>query len=42
MSIFTILTAVIVLGIVWGGVAFFLSRAMKYEKLKEENGKKKD
>ena len=39
MNIFTIITAVIVLGIVWGGVTFFLTRAMKYEKLKEENGK---
>ena len=40
MNIFTIITAVVVLGIVWGGVVFFLSRAMKYEKLKETNGQK--
>ena len=40
MNIFTIVTAVVVLGIVWGGVIFFLTRAMKYEKLKEENGQK--
>jgi hypothetical protein len=40
MNIFTILTAVIVVGVVWGGVIFFLSRAMKYEKLKENNGEK--
>jgi hypothetical protein len=40
MSIFTILTAVIVVGLVWGGVTFFLTRAMKYEKLKEGNGEK--
>ena len=40
MNIFAIITAVIVVGIVWGGVTFFLSRAMKYEKLKEENGEK--
>ncbi len=40
MNIFTILTAVIVLGIVWGGLIFFLTRAMKYEKMKSENGKK--
>jgi hypothetical protein len=40
MSIFTILTAVIVVGVVWGGVTFFLTRAMKYEKLKERNGEK--
>jgi hypothetical protein len=40
MNIFTILTAVIVLGIVWGGLIFFLTRALKYEKIKTENGKK--
>lgn len=40
MNILTILTAVIVLGIVWGGLVFFLVRAMKYEKLKTENGEK--
>ncbi|HKI78279.1 MAG TPA: MetS family NSS transporter small subunit [Ignavibacteriaceae bacterium] len=40
MNIFTILTAVVVLGIVWGGLTFFLTRAMKYEKMKTENGEK--
>ena len=40
MNIFTIITAVVVLGIVWGGVTFFLTRAMKYEKLKGKNGEK--
>jgi hypothetical protein len=40
MNIFTILTAVVVLGIVWGGLTFFLTRAMKYEKMKSENGEK--
>jgi len=39
MSLFTILTALIVAGIVWGGFAFFLSRALRYEKMKKENGK---
>jgi hypothetical protein len=38
MYFFTILTAVIVIGIVWGGLTFFLSRALKYEKLKMKNG----
>jgi len=38
MNIFTIITAIIVVGIVWGGLSFFLSRALKYEKLKQENG----
>ena len=40
MNAFTIITAVLVLGIVWGGLAFFLTRAMKYEKIKTENGEK--
>jgi len=40
MNIFTVLTAVAVLGIVWGGLIFFLSRAFKYEKMKKENGEK--
>jgi len=39
MNIFTIITAVLVIGIVWGGLTFFLSRALKYEKLKMKNGK---
>jgi hypothetical protein len=38
MNIFTIITAVIVIGIVWGGLTFFLSKALKYEKLKKKNG----
>jgi hypothetical protein len=38
MNIYTILTAILVIGIVWGGLAFFLSRALKYEKLKMKNG----
>jgi hypothetical protein len=39
MNIYTILTAILVLGIVWGGLAFFFSRAFRYEKTKRANGK---
>jgi hypothetical protein len=39
MNIYTIITAVIVIGIVWGGLTFFLSLALKYEKIKMKNGK---
>ena len=38
MEIRTIITMIIVLGIVWGGLAFFLIRAIKYEKVKIKNG----
>ncbi len=38
MNVFPILTMVIVLGIVWGGLAVFLFKAVKYEKLKDTNG----
>jgi hypothetical protein len=38
MEIITIITMVIVLGVVWGGLAFFLIRAIKYEKVKFKNG----
>jgi hypothetical protein len=38
MNIFTVITAILVLGIVWGGLVFFISRAVKYEKLKKRNG----
>ncbi len=34
MKIETILTAVLVIGIVWGGVTFFLSHAIKHERTK--------
>ena len=40
MSISAIITMILVLGIVWGGLAFFLTRAVKYEKLKSRNGEK--
>ena len=39
MSLGTIITMVLVIGIVWGGLAFFLYKAMKYEKVKSQNGK---
>ena len=38
MNFFTIITAVIIIGIVWGGFIFFFSRAFKYEKIKMKNG----
>jgi hypothetical protein len=38
MDFFTIITAIVVLGIVWGGLVFFFSRAFKYEKMKRKNG----
>ncbi len=38
MNAFTILTAVIVIGIVWGGLLFFISKAFKHEKMKKKNG----
>lgn len=36
----TIITAILIIGIIWGGFLFFLYRAIKFEKLKtpEENG----
>jgi hypothetical protein len=40
MELSTIITMVLVLGIVWGGLAFFLLRAIKFEKVKSQNGKK--
>lgn len=33
----TIITALLVIGIVWGGVSFFLSRAIKFEKNKKDD-----
>jgi hypothetical protein len=38
MSITSIITALIVIGVVWGGLIFFLRKAFKYEKLKMKNG----
>jgi hypothetical protein len=40
MELSTIITMVLVLGIVWGGLAFFLLRAIKFEKVKSQNGDK--
>ena len=34
----TIITALVVAGIVWGGFIFFLFKAIKYEKVKLKNG----
>ncbi|MGD8306944.1 MAG: MetS family NSS transporter small subunit [Ignavibacteria bacterium] len=38
MEITTIITMIFVIGIVWGGLAFFLTRAIRYEKMKSEDG----
>ena len=38
MQFATIITALIVAGIVWGGFIFFLIKAIKYEKVKLKNG----
>jgi len=38
MNIFSILTMIVVLGIVWGGLSFFLFKAVKYEKIKGKDG----
>ena len=38
MNIISIITMILVIGLVWGGFGFFLSRAVKYEKIKEKNG----
>lgn len=38
MEISTIITMVIVLGIMWGGLALLLLRAINYEKLKSQDG----
>lgn|GEM_PF-629900 len=39
MSITAIITMIVVLGIVWGGLAFFILNARKFEKLKAQDGK---
>ena len=38
MNFITIITMICVLGLVWGGLIFFISKAFKYEKLKQKNG----
>ena len=40
MELSGVITLVLVLGLVWGGLSFFLIRAMKYEKMKKNNGEK--
>ena len=37
MSTISIITMVLILGIVWGGFPFFLFKAMRFEKLKNKN-----
>jgi hypothetical protein len=39
MSIETIITMLIVISIVWGGLIFFMIKAFKHEKIKRKNGK---
>jgi hypothetical protein len=39
MNVSTIITAVIILGIVWGGLIIFLFKASSFEKKKKVNGK---
>lgn len=39
MDISTIITMIIVIGIVVGGLSIFIFKAVKYEKLKSKNGK---
>ncbi|MGQ9797866.1 MAG: MetS family NSS transporter small subunit [Ignavibacterium sp.] len=38
MKIETIITAVIVLSVVWGGLIYFIRKALFYEKKKSVNG----
>jgi hypothetical protein len=38
MEISTIITMIIVLGIVWGGLILLLLRAINYENLKSQDG----
>jgi hypothetical protein len=40
MELTAVITLIIVAGLVWGGLAFFLTRALKYEKIKRANGEK--
>ncbi len=37
MSFFAVITMIFVGGIVWGGMITFLTKAIKYEKIKEKN-----
>lgn len=38
MEIQTTLTLIFVLLVVWGGLIYFIRKALKYEKLKKQNG----
>jgi hypothetical protein len=39
MDLITIMTMICVLGLVWGGLLFFIGKAFKHEKLKLKNDK---
>lgn len=39
MDPITIITMLCVAGVVWGGIAFFIRKAVKYERIKQKNGK---
>jgi hypothetical protein len=39
MSIAAVITMILVLGIVWGGLVFFIFNARNFEKLKSQDGK---
>jgi len=38
MSLAAVITMILVIGIVWGGVSYFVLRALKYEREKIKNG----
>jgi uncharacterized protein YdgA (DUF945 family) len=40
MSLGSIITLIVVVGIVWGGLTYFLIKAIKYEKKKLSDGEK--
>lgn len=42
MTLVSIITAVVVLGIVWGGLTIFLTKASSYEKKKNSDGKEEN
>jgi hypothetical protein len=38
MNLPAVITMIVVIGVVWGGVSYFILRAFKYEKEKIKNG----
>lgn len=40
MSLASIITSIVVVGIVWGGLTYFLVKAIKYEKKKLSDDEK--